>query len=45
MNPNLDNYGTWKQGHKSPMYNLKDKMLHNTTEVIGENLMGKPLSK
>ena len=31
-----------QQGHKSPMYNLKYKMLVNTTEVIGKNLMGNP---
>ena len=23
LNPNLDNCGPWKQGHKSPKYNLK----------------------
>ena len=42
LNPNLDNYGPWKQGHKSPIYNVKYIMLLNTTEEIEENLMGNP---
>ena len=42
MNPNLDNYGPWKKGNNSPIYNLEDKKFLNTIEEIGENLMGKP---
>ena len=29
LNPNLENFGPWQQGHKSPIYNLKEKMLLN----------------
>ena len=42
LDPNLENYGTWKQGHKSPKYNIKDIILLNIAEEIGENLMGTP---
>ena len=42
LNPNLENSGPWKQGHKSPTYNLKEIMFLNTTEEIGENLLGNP---
>ena len=42
LNPKLDNYGPWNEGHRSPNYNLKEIMLLNTTKEIGENLMGNP---
>ena len=41
LNPNLENFGPRKQGHKSPIYNIKYRMLLNTTKEIGENLLGK----
>ena len=41
LNPNLDNCGPWQKGHKSPIYNLKDKKIC----LINRGNRGKPHGK